>query len=66
MKLTKKQRITLEFLAEVGPVTCLTIRARRVLVAMKNKGLVYANGGFVVTWHITRKGREALKEAQGK
>ena len=62
MKLTRKQKIALEFLAEVGPATSYVIGSLRVLYALENKGLAtfYAQG-----FHITRKGREALEETHG-
>ena len=63
MKLTKKQRIALEFLAEVGPAHGHTIKVRRVLFALQKKDLaVY----YAMEYRITKQGREALKEAQAR
>lgn len=64
MKLTKKQRIALEFLAEVGPVSPKSRNCQRVLHRLYWHDLARLEGGIIWSYRITRKGREALKEAQ--
>lgn len=62
MKLTKKQRIALEFLAEFGPFYPESEKVIVVIRTLSNAGLVrYLS---LWDWTITKKGREALKEAQ--
>lgn len=64
MKLTRKQRIALEFLAEVGPVAVITTGAYRLVRRLCDVGMVRIEGGQFSSYHITKQGREALKEAQ--
>ena len=63
MKLTKKQRIALEFLAEVGPVAAHIHHVKRLFDSLDERGLIAWRDGYR---RITKQGREALKEAQGK
>lgn len=63
MKLTKKQRIALEFLAEVGPIDPATLNEIDLLKTLLSRNLVTYNQ-LSDDWRITRKGREALKETQ--
>ena len=61
MTLTKKQRIALEFLAVVGPAGTCVFRVMLVFHSLASKALAVRCGD---EYRITRKGREALKEAQ--
>lgn len=64
MKLNKKQRIALEFLAKVGPVACVTIKTLEVICSLDRRGMIRKAGGeFGYVYYISEKGREALKEA---
>lgn len=60
MKLTKKQRIALEFLAVVGPLWATPEGADEIFDSLFSNEFVTWRQGYL---HITRKGREALKEA---
>lgn len=64
MKLTKKQRIALEFLAEVGPVIPSSVACSNILFRLYRHGLTRTDGETKIRYHITRNGRKALKEAQ--